>query len=208
MARLSSLINIKRNRFVRGLYFLFKSYFGNYASQLGFIGQNVLLNPPYSYVNPKNIYIGNNCSIGSGCHISALNAKCIIKDNCAIASNLSIQTGNHARVVGYYITDITEDNKPKGYDKDVVIEKDVWIGTNVTILSGVTIGRGSTIAAGAVVSRDIPPYCIAGGVPTRIIKFPWSIDEILLHESKLYPEDEKYTKEDLINIFAKYNNTK
>lgn len=53
-------------------------------------------------------------------------------------------TGNHARIIGLYVKDITEANKPKGYDKDVVVEEDVWIGCNVTLLSGVTIGRGTT----------------------------------------------------------------
>lgn len=201
-------MNIKSNRFIRGAFFLFRSYFGNYASKLGHKGRNVIINPPYSFVKPSNIYIGDNCGIAGGCHISALNAKCIIKGNCAIASNLSVQTGNHARVIGLFVTDITEDNKPKGYDKDVVIEKDVWIGTNVTILSGVTIGRGSTIAAGAVVNKDIPPYSIAGGVPAKFIKFYWTVDEIIEHERKLYATNERIPKEYLIKMFAQYNKMK
>ena len=99
----------------------------------------------------------------------------VIKANCAIADNLSIYTGNHARVLGKFVTDITEENKPQGYDKDVIIENDVWIGANVTILAGVHVGRGVTIAAGAVVNKDIPPYCIAGGVPAKPIKYKMTI---------------------------------
>ena len=53
---------------------------------------------------------------------------------------------------------------------DVTIGNDVWIANDVMILSGVTIGDGAVIAAGAVVSRDIPPYSIAGGVPARTLK--------------------------------------
>ena len=53
---------------------------------------------------------------------------------------------------------------------DVIIGNDVWIANDVMILSGVTIGDGAVIAAGAVVSRDIPPYSIAGGVPARTKK--------------------------------------
>lgn len=115
-----------------------------------------------------------------------------------------MHTGNHARVVGMYVTDITEANKPKGYDKDVLIEEDVWIGADVTLLSGVTIGRGTTVAAGAVVTKPMPPYCVCGGVPAKFIKFYWTIDQILEHESKLYSEEDRYTREQLERIFAEY----
>lgn len=101
-----------------------------------------------------------------------------------------------------YVTDITEENKPKGFDKDVIIEEDVWIGCNVTLLAGVTIGRGTTVAAGAVVSKSMPPYCICGGVPAKFIKFYWTIDQILEHETKLYPKEERYTRDQLEDMFA------
>jgi acetyltransferase-like isoleucine patch superfamily enzyme len=52
----------------------------------------------------------------------------------------------------------------------VILEDDVWLGSRVTILKGVRTGARSTIAAGAVVSRDIPPDSIAGGVPAKVIK--------------------------------------
>ena len=98
------------------------------------------------------------------------------------------------------MTDINEENKPIGYDSDVIIEKDVWIGANVTILAGVTIGRGATIAAGAVVNRNVPPYCIVGGVPAKVIKRYWSVEQILEHELKLYPEGERMTREELMSL--------
>ena len=161
---------------------------------------------PYIYVSkPENIYLGPNVCIGTNVYISAINAKFICKGNCAIAERLTVHTGNHARIVGKFVTDITEANKPLGYDKDVVVEEDVWIGCNVTLLSGVTIGRGTTVAAGAVVSKSMPPYCICGGVPAKFIKFYWTIDQILEHEAKLYPKKDRYKREQLEELFKKYN---
>ena len=57
--------------------------------------------------------------------------------------------------------------------KPVVIEDGVWIGARVTILGGVTIGKNSAVAAGSVVTRNVPPYTLVGGVPAvKIKKFP------------------------------------
>lgn len=74
----------------------------------------------------------------------------------------------------------------------------------MTLLAGVIVGRGSIIAAGAVVMKDLPPYAVAGGVPVKFIKFKWSIDEILLHESKLYVANERLSKNELEILFSKY----
>ena len=71
--------------------------------------------------------------------------------------------------------------------------------------SGVTVGRGTTVAAGAVVGKSMPPYCICGGVPAKFIKFYWTIDQILEHEAKLYPEKDRYKREQLEELFKKYN---
>lgn len=116
-----------------------------------------------------------------------------------------MHTGNHARIVGTFVSDIRESNKPEGFDQDVVIEEDVWIGCNVTLLAGVNIGRGTTVAAGAVVAKSMPPYCICGGVPARFIKFYWTVDQILEHEVKLYVKKDRYTRNQLEEIYSKYN---
>lgn len=52
----------------------------------------------------------------------------------------------------------------------VVVEDDVWLATNVVVVPGVRIGRGAVVAAGAVVTRDVPPYAIAAGVPARVVR--------------------------------------
>lgn len=56
-------------------------------------------------------------------------------------------------------------------DKEVIIEDDVWIGSNSVILPGVRIGKGAIIGAGAVVSKDVPAYSIAAGVPAKVIRY-------------------------------------
>jgi maltose O-acetyltransferase len=56
------------------------------------------------------------------------------------------------------------------YARPISIEDNVWIAASVTVIGGVTIGHDSVIAAGAVVTRDIPPNCVAGGVPARVLK--------------------------------------
>jgi len=53
----------------------------------------------------------------------------------------------------------------------VIIGNDVWVGSHVLIMDGITIGTGAIVAAGAVVTKDVPPYAVVGGVPARIIKF-------------------------------------
>jgi maltose O-acetyltransferase len=63
-----------------------------------------------------------------------------------------------------------------GYSKDIVIEDGVWIGANSTILGGVRLGRKCVIGAGSVVTRDIPPYTMAIGVPCRAVKI-WNHED-------------------------------
>lgn len=66
---------------------------------------------------------------------------------------------------------------------DIIIDDDVWIGYGATILSGVHIGQGAVVAAGAVVTKDVPPYAIVGGIPAKVIKyrFPTDVINILLN---------------------------
>lgn len=198
-------MRLKNNRFIRGFYFLLKNTFSPSKKKFGFIGSNVTITPPFKVGNPHNVYLGNNIGIGPDATISSIRAKFIVKGNCAIAEGLTVHTGNHARIIGSFITQINEKNKPDGFDKDVIIEEDVWIGCNVTLLAGVTIGRGATIAAGAVVTKDVPPYSIVGGVPAKLIKWIWSIDEIIKHEKILYTEDMRMSRQQIETIIRKYD---
>ncbi len=201
---MSNIRKIKNNRFIRGLYMLYRNYFGYKRSKFGYIADNVIITPPTLYSNPKNVYLYDGCAIGSNSVIFTTNAKFIMLKNSYTAPNFSISTGGHAMLLGRFSRSITEIEKPKGFDQDVVVKEDVWIGMNVTLLAGVTIGRGCTIAAGAVVNKSIPPYAIAGGVPAKVLKFKWTIEEILQHEEQLYPKEERYTRDDLEKIFEIY----
>ena len=86
----------------------------------------------------------------------------------------SIKIGNNV-MVSHDVTIIDTDAHCMSYKdyemtKPIVIEDNVWIGMKATILKGVTIGTGSMIGAGAVVTKSVPPYCLAVGVPAKVIK--------------------------------------
>lgn len=107
----------------------------------------------------QNITIGTNCSFG---HYNKFWAFAPIKigDFVQTAIGLTLISGSHQ--TSSYVSLVS--------DKAIIIEGENWIGANVTIIGGVKIGRGAIIAAGAVVTSDIPPYTIAGGVPAKVIK--------------------------------------
>lgn len=135
--------------------------------------------------------MADNVTIGVGATIFTTGAKLVFKGHFISGPHLTVITGDHMSIVGKYIDDVSSLDKKRIdinhiYDQDVIIEEDVWCGTNVTILKGVTIGRGSIIAAGAVVTKDIPPYSIAGGIPAKVIKKRMTDEEITIHESLLY----------------------
>ncbi|MBR3744642.1 MAG: acyltransferase [Bacteroidales bacterium] len=196
---------IKKNRFFRGLYVIYTSYFGNCKrSKFGYLADSAKLIPPLKIDGHQNVFMYEDTKIENST-ISAVLSKFIMKRGSAAAEGLSVHTGNHMQVVGKFYRTVTNKDKldsGKVFDKDIIVEEDVWIGCNVTLLAGAHLGRSSVIAAGAVVTTDIPPYCIAGGVPAKPIKFKWTIDQILEHESKLYPEAERFSREELEKIFA------
>jgi len=103
-------------------------------------------------------------NLGSGYINSDVKIRCFkeitIGNGVAISENVTIWDSD-AHVI---------DSKSEAMTQAITIGNHVWIGNNVTILKGVTIGDGAVIAAGAVVTRDIPANCLAGGVPSRVIK--------------------------------------
>ena len=155
----------------------------------------------YNISNPENVYLYGDNSLKIA-DIMTTHARFIMKPHAGSAEGLRVTTGNHAMIVGKFYRSITDANKPDGLDKDIVVESDAHIGRNVTLLCGVTIGRGAIVGAGSVVTKDVPPYCVVGGVPAKPIHFKWTIEQILEHESILYPEKERYTREELKKIFT------
>lgn len=110
-------------------------------------------------LNRNQIVIGKNSIINPDCILDGRQGKIIIKDNVDIARGTWIYTLEHDPHSDLHSTKFG----------DVIIEDFVWIASRVIILPGVTIGRGSVIASGSVVTKDIPPMSIAGGIPAKII---------------------------------------
>ena len=137
------------------------------------------------YQRALGITFGKNAGVHLGCHLwfygpgqirrdgvtigdySRINRDCCldvrgglkIGDNVSISPEVAILTAEHG----------VNDPGFRVEAQQVVIEDHAWIGTRAIILPGLTLGRGSVVAAGAVVTRDVPPLAIVGGVPARTI---------------------------------------
>lgn len=124
-------------------------------------GKNV--NIERNAVFSPELEIGNNSGIGIDCEVYG---PVIIGDNVMMGPEVVIYTSGHK----HDRTDITMIEQGFEEPERVVIEDDVWLGRRVIIMPGVHIGKGCIIGAGAVVTKDIPEYSVAGGVPARVIK--------------------------------------
>lgn len=163
-------------------------------AKLGYFGKKASLGIPADLKNPHNIYLYDFARIGRRSTIMTMgNSRFVMKRGCLTAEGLVVVTSNHRQHIGQFLSGGNEDNEYK----DVIVEEDVWIGINVTLLSGTHIGRGAIIGACSVVTKEIPPYAVAVGNPARVIKFKWSIEEIIKHEKTLYPESERFSVEEL-----------
>ena len=114
------------------------------------------------------IIIGNNCRIGDNAHITAINS---IKfgNNVLLGPKVLITDNGHGTVEERF-SDVAPNKRPLYSKGPVIIEDNVWIGEKASIMPGVTIGKGSIIAANSVVTKDIPPYSVAAGIPAKVIK--------------------------------------
>lgn len=155
----------------------------------GQLGQDIFLrntkiNGDFSIAEGCRIYgatlsgeirLGRYTSInGPGVTIFAKRNPVCIGSFCSIARNVQIQEYNHdyGRPSSYFMLanifgrSLLSDVVSKG---PINIGHDVWVGANAVILSGVSIGNGAIVAAGSVVTKDVPPYAIVGGVPAKVL---------------------------------------
>lgn len=116
---------------------------------------------------PK-ISIGNNCNIRDNCHITAANG-ITIGDNLLTGTNVLITDNSHGAVERLQM-DIHPQQRRLTSKGTVYIGNNVWLANNVCIMPGVTIGDGVIVGANSVVTHDIPPYCMAAGIPAGVIK--------------------------------------
>jgi len=154
-----------------------------------------------------NIYLAKNVSLRENVRIddysycsqnTIIFSKSSVGKFCSIGYNVQIGVPEHP--LNFFSTSPTIYRQSKlskycDWAQDdinipVRIENDVWIGSNAIILQGVNIGNGAIVAAGAVVTKDVPPYAVVGGVPAKLIK--WRVPEELrekLEKSKWWKHD-------------------
>lgn len=165
-----------------------------------------------------NGYMGKGSYIGSDSHISGkIGRFCSVSDNVNVVNGLHPVKDFVSTHPSFYSTKscvglsfVTENkfcefayaDKEKAYP--VVIGNDVWVGFGATVLAGVKIGDGAVIASGAVVTKDIPPYAIVGGVPAKVIRYRFTEEQISrLLKLNLWEKDTEWLKshaEDMENI--------
>ena len=112
------------------------------------------------------VEIGADTHIQAGCHLKGFLSSVIIGSNVQIAPHCGFSPYEHN------FEDTSAPIKTQGICStgDIVLEDDVWLGLGVKVLEGVRVGKGAVIGAGAVVTKDIPAYGVAVGVPAKVIR--------------------------------------
>ena len=126
------------------------------------IGSNCKIQPRVNFGDGNGIVIGNSCMINSYVYIEGA----IIGNFVLIAPDVTIYSRAHIHAR----TDIPIIQQGMAEHNPPVIGDDVWIGKNAVIMAGLKIGSGSIIGAGAIVTKDVDPYTVVGGVPAKLIK--------------------------------------
>ncbi len=111
----------------------------------------------------KNIEIGDGSFLNTEIRFGVPNDKVSIGANVQIGPRVMFETVNHG------LTYVPGKGRG-GWTKPIVVEDEVWVGGGAIITQGVTIGRGAVVAAGAVVTKDVEPYTVVGGVPAKFIR--------------------------------------
>ncbi len=160
--------NIFSFAFIRVLAFKIGYFIHDHVAPLNrmHIKGNARIHPSASLRNGQNIHLGRNSHINQFCCIwASRHAEIRMGDNLLMGPGTKMFSSNHS--MGQ--KDIPMNVQPF-VEKDIIIGDDVWLGANVVVVAGVTIGDGAVIAAGSVVTKDVSPYTIAGGIPAKPIK--------------------------------------
>lgn len=114
------------------------------------------------------IILGDGVSIGDESQVTAIN-RIVIGNGVLTGKKVLITDNSHGEVTREMMD--TAPLKRQVVSKgEVVIGDNVWIGEKATIVANVKIGQGSVVAANSVVTKDVPPYCVVGGCPAKIVK--------------------------------------
>lgn len=165
-----------------------KNLFNPHISCLAFVSSNNEIDAKatiYRGVKIKGSKVGAYTYISANTDVE----NAVIGKFCSISDHCRIGMGGHNTnqiSTSPIFTEARNGTKFQWTDKDVnaaplkkaVIGNDVLIGSHALILGGVTIGDGAVVAAGAVVTKDVPPYAVVGGVPAKAIKYRFSQDII------------------------------
>lgn len=145
------------------------------------VGPGSIVGERTVFINSANITFGSGCLIQDRVYIRAgAKGNVSVGDGAAINSFVQIfghggvTIGEHTQIgPSTVVTTTGHDYQAEDLDRNyspINIGQRVWIGSNATILPGVSIGDHSVVGAGAVVTRDIPPYSVAVGIPARVVK--------------------------------------
>lgn len=169
----------------------------------GSIGEHTIIETPVFLTNQSNIYLDDFTKIRRGFTLINHTGNFYLRKYSTIAPDCMVVTGNHAKTVNIPQI-ISGVNHINDKETDVIVENDVWIGARCTLLAGAHIGRGCVIGACSLVNKVIPPYAVAVGSPAKIIASTYTIEQILKHEKGLYPVEDRFTREELEQIFTTY----